>query len=198
MTLHRLAPALIARMAAGEVIDSVGAVVRELVENALDAHATHLHLRVEPDAVRLADNGHGMSLETLTLAATAHTTSKIQHPDDFHRIRTLGFRGQALHSVAQLADLTIASRCAGASQAWQVQYDTQGQARQPQIIPLAPGTVVTVKRLFANWPQRQHSLPSWPQQLRHLQLWLQQMALCHPHVTWQVQWAGKTYQLWPG
>ncbi|MEN9233408.1 MAG: DNA mismatch repair endonuclease MutL [Gloeomargarita sp. DG02_1_bins_92] len=198
MTLHRLAPALIARMAAGEVIDSVGAVVRELVENALDAHATHLHLRVEPDAVRLADNGHGMSLETLTLAATAHTTSKIQHPDDFHRIRTLGFRGQALHSVAQLADLTIASRCAGASQAWQVQYDTQGQARQPQIIPLAPGTVVTVKRLFANWPQRQHSLPSWPQQLRHIQLWLQQMALCHPHVTWQVQWAGKTYQLWPG
>ncbi|APB33638.1 DNA mismatch repair protein MutL [Gloeomargarita lithophora Alchichica-D10] len=198
MTLHRLAPELIERMAAGEVIDSLGAVVRELAENALDAQATHLHLRVQPDAVRLADNGWGMTPEMLTLAATAHTTSKIQHPADFHRIQTLGFRGQALYSVAQLADLTIASRCASAPQGWQVQYDSQGQVRQEKMTPLAPGTVVTVNRLFADWPQRQQGLPSWPQQLRQIQLWIQQMALCHPQVTWQVEFPGKTWHLWPG
>lgn len=198
MTLHRLAPELIERMAAGEVIDSLGAVVRELAENALDAQATHLHLRVTPDQVRLADNGRGMTLEMLTLAATPHTTSKIQHPQDLERIHTLGFRGQALYSLAQLADLTIASRCAEVPQGWQVQYDAQGQVHQQQVTPLAPGTVVTVHRLFANWPQRQQSLPSWPQQLRQVQLWIQQMALCHPHVTWQVEFPGKTWHLWPG
>jgi DNA mismatch repair protein MutL len=198
MTLHRLAPELIERMAAGEVIDSLGAVVRELVENALDAQATHLHLRVEPDGVRLADNGVGMTPEMLTLAATAHTTSKIQHPQDLHHIQTLGFRGQALYSLAQLADLTIASRCPSAPQGWQVRYDAQGQAHPPQPVPLAPGTVVTVQRLFANWPHRQAGLPSWPQQLRQIQLWIQQMALCHPQVTWQVEFPGKTWHFWPG
>jgi DNA mismatch repair protein MutL len=198
MTLHLLAPELIERMAAGEVIDSLGAVVRELVENALDAHATHLHLRVTPDGVRLADNGRGMTLDTLILAATPHTTSKIKHPRDFYRIHTLGFRGQALYSLAQLADLTIASRCADAPQGWQVQYDSQGQVRQQQVTPLAPGTIVTVNRLFADWLQRQQSLPSWPQQLRQVQLWIQQMALCHPQTTWQVEFPGKTWHLWPG
>ena len=198
MTIHRLAPELIERMAAGEVIDSLVAVVRELVENALDAQATHLRLRVEPDGVRLADNGQGMTLETLTLAATAHTTSKIHHPQDLHRIHTLGFRGQALYSLAQLADLTIASRCATAAHGWQVQYDSQGQVVQQKLVPLAPGTVVTVQRLFANWPHRQQGVPSWPQQLRHIQLWIQQMALCHPQVTWQVEFPGKTWHLWPG
>ncbi|MCS7031306.1 MAG: DNA mismatch repair endonuclease MutL [Gloeomargarita sp. SKYG116] len=198
MMLHRLAPDLVQRMAAGEVIDSPVAVVRELVENALDAGATYLHLRVEPEQIRLADNGQGMTLAMLMLAASPHTTSKIQTLDDLGRIRTLGFRGQALYSLAQLSRLTIASRCADASQGWQVQYDHQGQVRQQRVVALAPGTVVTVSDLFAGWPQRRDALPSWPQQLRHIQLWIYQMALCHPHVTWQIETPNKTWHLWPG
>ncbi|MCS6783030.1 MAG: DNA mismatch repair endonuclease MutL [Gloeomargarita sp. SKYBB_i_bin120] len=198
MTLYHLPPELVQRMAAGEVIDSPVAVVRELVENALDAGATHLHLRLEPEQIRLADNGQGMTLEMLTLAARPYTTSKIQAAQDFNQIRTLGFRGQALYSLAQLARLAIASRCASAAQGWQVQYDHQGYVQHQQVVPLAPGTVVTVRDLFADWPQRQQALPSWPQQLRHIQLWVQQAALCHPHTTWRIETPSKTWCLWPG
>lgn len=196
--LHCLAPELIQRMAAGEVIDAPVAVVRELVENAIDAGATHLHLQVTPEQIRLADNGQGMALEALTLAARPYTTSKICTAEDLNRIQTLGFRGQALYSLAQLGRLTIASRWAGESQGWQVQYDHQGQVQRQQMVPLAPGTVVTVRDLFADWPQRRAALPSWPQQVRHIQLWIQQAALCHPHITWQVEIAGKRWHLWPG
>ncbi len=174
---------------AGEVIDSLAAVVRELVENSLDAGATRLVIDLYPQQwqIRVADNGTGMSLADLTQAASPHSTSKIHTLTDLTQVMSLGFRGEALHSLARLAELTIASCYSTEATGWQVRYTAQGEAAQIEPIAMAPGTIVTVKQLFGRWPARRQAIPALPQQLRAIQLTLYQMALCHPHVTWQVQ-----------
>ena len=200
-------------IAAGEVIDSLAAVVRELAENSLDAGATRITISLYPEQwrLRVADNGVGMSLADLKQAAAPHSTSKIRERQDLWRIASLGFRGEALHSLAQLATLEILSRPANAAEGWQISYDTQGLPLQIDPVAIAPGTVVTVDRLFETWPARRRGLPSLTQQMRAVQTTIYQLALCHPYVTWQVQqtdthngvlrdrdwfqlWSGKTAQ----
>lgn len=175
-------------IAAGEVIDSLAAVVRELVENSLDAGATRIVVYLWPQQwrVRLADNGCGMDLADLQQAAVPHSTSKIRSCEDLWKINSLGFRGQALHSVAALAELEILSRPASSSQGWRVVYCSGGEPMQIETAAIAPGTVVTVSNLFGNWPVRREGLPSLAQQMKAVQATIQQIALCHPHVTWQV------------
>jgi len=175
-------------IAAGEVIDCLAAVVRELVENSLDAGATRIVISLWPQQwrVRLADNGRGMDLANLKQAATAHSTSKIRSCEDLWKITSLGFRGEALHSLAQLAQLEILSRPAGKSQGWRIVYCSQGEAVQAETAAIAPGTVVTVSNLFGNWLERRRGLPAPTQQMKAVQTTIQQIALCHPHVTWQV------------
>ncbi|HEY9632446.1 MAG TPA: DNA mismatch repair endonuclease MutL [Coleofasciculaceae cyanobacterium] len=176
-------------IAAGEVIDSLAAVVRELVENSLDAGATRIVVAVWCDQwrIRVADNGSGMDLEDLKLAASAHSTSKIRSSDDLWKITSLGFRGEALHSLAALAQVEILSRLVGTVEGWRVTYNSQGEPMQVEATAIAPGTVVTVSNLFGAWPVRRKGLPPVAQQLRAVQAIIQQIALCHPHVTWQVQ-----------
>ncbi len=175
-------------IAAGEVIDCLAAVVRELVENSLDAGATRIVISLWPQQwrVRLADNGRGMDLANLKQAATAHSTSKIRSCEDLWKITSLGFRGEALHSLAQLAQLEILSRPAGKSEGWRIVYCSQGEAVQVETAAIAPGTVVTVSNLFGNWLERRRGLPAPTQQMKAVQTTIQQIALCHPHVTWQV------------
>lgn len=196
---------LVQRMAAGEVIDSLAAVVRELVENALDAGADRLTLILWADQWRLqvADNGRGLTLDDLQQAAQPHSTSKLTPIDELWNVRSLGFRGEALHSIAQLADLEIGSRAADSADGWWVMYDRQGQPMETEVAAIAPGTIVRVNHLFADWQARRQSLPSPAQQLRAIQLTIYQLALCHPQVTWQVQqgdrpwfsiWGGETAQ----
>lgn len=176
-------------IAAGEVIDSLAAVVRELVENSLDAGATRISVSVWSDLwrVQVADNGTGMNLADLRQAASAHSTSKIRSRDDLWKITSLGFRGEALHSLAALAELEILSRLVETTEGWRITYDSQGEPVQEIAAAIAPGTVVTVSNLFGNWPVRRQGLPSAAQQLRGVQATIQQIALCHPWVTWQVQ-----------
>lgn len=176
-------------IAAGEVIDSPAAVVRELAENALDAGATRITiaLDVAQGRIRVTDNGCGMTLEDLQQAAAPHSTSKIRDRQDLGHISSLGFRGEALHSLAQLSDLTICSRHQAAAAGWQLVYNSQGQVQQADPIALAPGTTVTAHNLFANWLVRRQGLPTVAQQLRGIQTVVQHLALCHPQVTWQVQ-----------
>ena len=176
-------------IAAGEVIDSLAAVVRELAENALDAGATRIAVSVWSDQwrVRVADNGSGMAVDDLQQAASAHSTSKIRSSDDLWKITSLGFRGEALHSLAALADLEILSRLTGTVEGWRVVYNSQGESMQVETVAIAPGTVVTVSNLFGTWPVRRKGLPSVPQQLKAVQSTIYQIAICHPHVTWQVQ-----------
>jgi len=182
-------------IAAGEVIDSLAAVVRELVENALDAGATRIAVSVWFDLwrVRVADNGTGMDLTDLQQAASAHSTSKIHSRDDLYNITSLGFRGEALHSIAALAELEICSRLTGTLNGWRCTYNTQGETEATEAAAIAPGTVVTVSNLFGKWRLRRQGLPSRSQQQRIIQATIQNIALCHPSVTWQVQQSDRSW-----
>jgi DNA mismatch repair protein MutL len=176
-------------IAAGEVIDSLAAVVRELAENALDAGATRIAIALWSDqwCVRVSDNGWGMTLADLQQAATAHSTSKIHSSQDLWKISSLGFRGEALHSLAQLADLEICSRSATSDQAWRVGYSHQGEPNLIDPVAIAPGTITTAAHLFNTLPARRQGLPPLTQQFRAVQTTIYNLALCHPHVTWQVE-----------
>jgi DNA mismatch repair protein MutL len=164
--------------------------------------------------VQVADNGTGMDLENLQQAASPHSTSKITTEADLYKIATLGFRGEALHSLAQLGCLEVLSRSndlglgdfsenresaqtpakssfnkggvENARSGWRVVYNNAGVAVEVETAAIAPGTVVTVDNLFGNWPVRRSFL-SPTQQMRSIQLTLQQIAICHPHVNWQLR-----------
>ncbi|MEG3930838.1 MULTISPECIES: DNA mismatch repair endonuclease MutL [unclassified Microcoleus] len=216
VTIQTLPTEVINLIAAGEVIDSIAAAVRELVENSLDAGATRIVVSVWPEQwrVQVADNGTGMDLENLRQAASPHSTSKITTEADLYKIDTLGFRGEALHSLAQLGCLEVLSRSndlglgdfsenrdsaqtpakssfnkggvENARSGWRVVYNNAGVAVELETAAIAPGTVVTVDNLFGNWPVRRSFL-SPAQQMRSIQLTLQQIAICHPHVNWQLR-----------
>ncbi len=195
---------VVSLMAAWEVIDTLAAAVRELVENAIDAGATRITIALWPEQRRLqvTDNGAGMTLTDLQQAALPHRTSKIRSGADLWQITSLGFRGEALHSVAQLADLRLCSRPQGGpelSTGWGVTYDAQGHPQQVELIAIAPGTIAQVDNLFGRWPSRCQSLPTIAQQLRAVQLTIQHLALCHPHITWQVSQHDRPwFSLYPG
>lgn len=187
-TIQALPTEVVYLITAGEVIDSLVAVVRELVENSLDAGATRIVVSLWPQQWRVgvADNGCGMNLDDLQQAATAHSTSKIHSRADLWKISSLGFRGEALHSLTTLADLEILSRPIGGTEGWRVVYNHQGEVNQVDVVAIAPGTVVTVNNLFANCEARRQGLPPTNQQLKAVQGIIQQIALCHPHVNYQV------------
>jgi DNA mismatch repair protein MutL len=175
-------------IAAGEVIDSLAAVVRELAENALDAGATRITLSLWPSQwrLRLADNGQGMDWADLAQAAQAHSTSKIRDRSGLLQVATLGFRGEALHSLAQMGDLEILS-CGSELEGFQVMFDALGEVVQSKPRALAQGTIVEIRDLFGRWAARRDRLPPMAQQLRSVQQMVQQLALGHPEVTWIVQ-----------
>jgi DNA mismatch repair protein MutL len=174
-------------IAAGEVIDSLGAVVRELVENAIDAGADRINIDISPQSwrIQVADNGRGMSIEDLQLCSYAHSTSKINQRDDLWQITSLGFRGEALHSIAQVARLRVASRHSDDLGCYCL-YNHQGEPDNLETIPIAIGTIVTVENLFGNFPVRRQALPPINKQLKDIQTLIHNFALCHPQITWQV------------
>ena len=144
--IRRLDSMLAARIAAGEVIERPQSVVRELVDNALDAKADEIALSIRGggiEEIRLADNGCGMHKEDLPLSIMQYATSKISKVDDLYNIHTMGFRGEALHSIAAVSRLTIASRREG-DEAWTLSVDN---LRDEKLTPGGPdrGTVVTVE-----------------------------------------------------
>ncbi|MBW4427058.1 MAG: DNA mismatch repair endonuclease MutL [Nostoc desertorum CM1-VF14] len=187
-TIQALPTEVVYLITAGEVIDSFASVVRELVENSLDAGATRIVVYLWPQQwrIRVADNGCGMHLDDLQQAATAHSTSKIRSSADLWKINSLGFRGEALHSLTTLADLEILSRPVGGKLGWRICYGNGGEVVQVEVTAIAPGTVVTVSHLFGNCSSRRQGLPTVAQQMKAVQATIQQIALCHPHVTWQV------------
>ncbi|NJL82609.1 MAG: DNA mismatch repair endonuclease MutL [Chloroflexaceae bacterium] len=197
--IQRLAQDVINLIAAGEVIDSLAAVVRELSENALDAGATRIVVCLWPQVwrVQVVDNGRGMTLADLRFCAEAHSTSKIHTCQDLSQITSLGFRGEALHSIAQLADLEICSRSEAAAAGWCLRYHN-GTPQPEAVAAIAPGTIVTVSNLFGNRLGRQRCL-SASSQIKAVQQEIFQLALCHPRVTWQVQQNDKPwFALAPG
>jgi DNA mismatch repair protein MutL len=202
MTIQRLPQDVVQLMAAGEVIDSPAAVVRELVENALDAGATRITVEIHTDPwrIQVTDNGSGLAVVDLRQAAIAHSTSKLLDSSDLWRIHTLGFRGEALHSLSRLARLAICSRShPGDEPGYHAAYDRDGRPLSLTPVAMAPGTRVTVTDLFYPFPARQQAAPSPQQQTRAIQKTVQTLALCHPQVTWQGQLNERPwFTLWPG
>lgn len=195
MGIKTLPPEVSSLLAAGQVIDSLAAVVRELVENSLDAGANRLSVSLWPNLwrVQVADNAKGMTLDDLHQCAQANSTSKISSTEDLIKIASLGFRGEALHALTHLADLEICSRSSlEETGGWRLAYkDTQ--PIPPQSVAIAAGTIVTVSNLFNNLPMRRQSLPKISQQLKAVQSTLEQIALCHPRVTWQARLADQPW-----
>ncbi|MBE9221523.1 DNA mismatch repair endonuclease MutL [Cyanobacterium stanieri LEGE 03274] len=186
MLIQKLPIDVIKLIAAGEVIDSLSAVVRELAENSLDAGAGRIVISIQPSLwrVQVADNGRGMDRDDLFLCTQAHTTSKIKDYNDLHRINTLGFRGEALHSIAQLADVKIVSRVADDCGYEICCHDNHCSTINP--VAIAPGTIITVENLFKNIPLRRQANPPFKQQIKQIQTLIGQLSLCHPQVTWQL------------
>jgi DNA mismatch repair protein MutL len=179
-TIQALPTEVVYLITAGEVIDSLASVVRELIENSLDAGATRIVVSVwaQQWRVRVADNGCGMNLDDLQQAASAHTTSKIRSCADLWQINSLGFRGEALHSLTTLADLEILSRPANSSDGgFRVVYGYGGEAVVVEAAAIAPGTIVTISNLFGNCSSRRQGLPTTAIQMKAVQASIYQIAL---------------------
>ncbi len=200
--IHTLPIEVVHLIAAGEVIDSLAAVVRELAENAIDAIATRIVISIWTDtlSVQVSDNGCGMAIADLIQAATPHTTSKIANAEDLRQINSLGFRGEALYSLAQLADLSICSRPILEPVGYQANYNEYGNLQtSPKVIAIATGTVVTVRNLFSRYPSRLQALPNNSQQVRKVQLQVQQLAIANSQINWQVNLDNREWlTIWAG
>lgn len=158
--IRALDPLVVNQIAAGEVVERPASVVKEMVENALDAGATSVRVELETggiELVRVADDGCGMSPEQLPMAVAPHATSKITSPDDLDAVATMGFRGEALASIASVSRLRIRSRSRGASEATELVVEGD-RVQGPRPASGAPGTVIEVRNLFFNTPARRKFL----------------------------------------
>lgn len=193
-SIHRLPPRLINQIAAGEVVTRPAAAVKELIENALDAGASRLEVTVEPDVLSFAvrDDGAGMSRLDLEASVERHATSKIRDLDDLHRLRTRGFRGEALAAIAAVSRTEILSRRRGEREGHRLRV-TGGGPPRISTAGAPEGTTVHVRDLFYNTPARLKFLKTpvaeWG---RVLQVILRQ-ALTRADVGLAIRWKGKPY-----
>lgn len=196
MSIARLPDALINQIAAGEVVARPASVVKELVENSLDAGARRIQIEVERGGIgliRVTDDGAGMAPKELPLALERHATSKIRSLADLERIATLGFRGEALPSIAAVSRFSLTSRTADSPHAWRVEAQDGGLS-EPLPAPHPPGTQVSVRELFYNTPARRKFLRSERTEFDHLARVVLQLALAEPEVGLTLIHNGRT--LW--
>jgi DNA mismatch repair protein MutL len=191
--IRQLPPAVINQIAAGEVVERASSVVKELLENAIDAKATRIDLSVErggKDLVRVADNGVGMAEDDLLLAFQPHATSKLVDADDLYRVRTLGFRGEALAAIAEVAKVRCQTRQASADHGCELTIE--GGVFGPLKQCGGPvGTAIEVRNLFHNIPVRRTFLKSDMTEAGHVAEMFCRVALAHPEVHLTYRSGGK-------
>ncbi len=182
--IRKLSPLLVNQIAAGEVIERPASVLKELVENSIDAGATRITVELEQggiERISIADDGHGIAPDQMTLALTPHATSKIQESEDLDRIGTMGFRGEALASIASISRLTIRSRTADFDEGRIIEAEGE-TVGAPRPIGCPVGTTIEVKNLFFNTPARRKFLrTSTTEQTRCLE-WLRDLAMANPSI----------------
>ena len=184
MPIQQLPSHLINQIAAGEVVERPASVVKELVENSLDAGAHAVQIDIVNGGqklIRIRDDGQGIEQQELSLALSRHATSKISSLDDLEAVVSLGFRGEALPSIASVARLTLCSRATAAAAAWQVTADS-GTIEGPVPAAHPQGTTVEVHDLFYNTPARRRFLRTEKTEFAHIEKWVRRLALSRPDV----------------
>ncbi|MFZ4873602.1 DNA mismatch repair endonuclease MutL [Janthinobacterium sp. Mn2066] len=194
--IQALPDQLISQIAAGEVVERPSAVVKELLENALDSGATQITVRLEEGGVKriaITDNGRGIAKDQLPLALARHATSKIASLSDLENVGTLGFRGEALASIASVAAVTLTSRTADAAHAWEIVGSHLGNVGPSSG---APGTTVDVQDLYFNTPARRKFLKSEQTEYGHCAEVVRRIALARPDVSFSLSHNGRTIDQW--
>ena len=194
-TIRELPDVLISQIAAGEVIERPASVVRELVDNALDAGARHITLRLLGGGIRLIsleDDGCGIPVEELPVALKRHATSKIVSLEDLESVATMGFRGEALAAVNSVSEMSLLSRTEGAATAFLL----DGQTGEVRPAARAVGTTVEVKELFFSTPARRHFLKSESTELAHCIEAVRRHALVRSEVSFAIWHEGKIVEQW--
>ena len=197
--IHALPDHLVNQIAAGEVVERPAAALKEIIENSIDAGATRIQVELAGGGIRLirvADNGSGIHADDLPLALSRHATSKIASLQDLEHVRSMGFRGEGLASIASVSRLTLTSRQEGSPAARQV------RARDGQIEPAAAaahpvGTSVEVADLFFNTPARRKFLKSENTEYAHCATVFDRIALANPHIAFELVHNGKTTAKYP-
>ncbi len=192
--IHALDARLVNQIAAGEIIERPASMLKELVENSLDAGATSIDIEIENAGVKrlkITDNGHGILKHDLSMALSRHATSKIENLTDLEQIATLGFRGEALPSIASVTRMTIKSREQNAEQGWMVSSD--GNNVTSEAVPVAHpvGTSIETRDLFYNTPARRKFLRADNTEFKHLDQVVRRMSLSRFDVAFKLQHNGK-------
>lgn len=183
-TIRKLPVGLVNKIAAGEVIERPSSVVKEMLENSIDAGATHVEISVDGggiDMIRISDNGCGIGPDQLELAIAPHATSKLESSDDLFDVRTLGFRGEALASIAEISHLSLRSRTHESDSGYEL--IVKGGEQEPIRPCSAPvGTTIEVRHLFFNTPVRRKFLKTPQTEMGHVIEAFTRIALAFPHV----------------
>lgn len=172
---------LVNQIAAGEVVERPAAVVKELLENSLDAGANNISIDIERGGtklIRISDNGHGIHKDDLVLSLSPHATSKIRTIDDLERVNSLGFRGEALPSIASISHLQMTSCWQGGDEAWQLTMDNS-KPSELSPAPNKPGTTIEVRDLFFNVPARRKFLRTEKTEFSHIDDVVKRVSLSH-------------------
>ena len=186
MPIQLLSPQLANQIAAGEVVERPASVVKELLENSLDAGATKIEIDIEKGGhkrIRIKDNGSGIEKNELQLALSRHATSKITTLDDLEQILSLGFRGEALASISSVSRLTLTSRTQAQTEAWQAYCEGREMAVNIQPAAHPVGTTIDVADLFYNTPARRKFLRTEKTEFQHIEEVIKRIALSYPSVS---------------